>query len=230
MRRARIHHFLRLAVLLLGFALAGTAAADNELRLRIIGELPAGQELRNAKLVTRDEPADLIFVSADGMLLTAGGEIAAQKVTPPALQPVIDKWNAVAALAAMAEANPLDLGVEPEGAYHKIGTRVAFRSAPLAQPNIIVFNLSSAGEVQFLYPQDGDMPSVPKGSRYELPLRVGAPPGADHLVVIASEKPLPALARQLGNASARDVARIVSEALSDTPHQIGIAGLFASEN
>src|SRR5690606_18813204 len=144
----------RLAVLLLGFALAGTAAADNGLRLRLIGALPAGQELRNAKLVMGGEPAGRLFVSADGTLLTAGGEIAAQKVTPAALQPVIDKWNAVAALAAMAEANPLELGVEPDGAHHKIGTRVAFRSAPLAQPNIIVFNLSSAGEVQFLYPQE----------------------------------------------------------------------------
>lgn len=209
------------------------AMADEPvLRLRVadadLAALSHARSLQGVRVVQDEGPVDLIWLAQEGSLITGEGEIAAEKVATAQLQAIMHKWNAVQAISAQAENNALALALTPEGTHHKLGTQVTFRSAPLAYPHVVVFNLSSLGDVQFLYPQDGDPAQMQPGSRYELTLRVGAPLGADHLAVVASGRNLSSLAKQLAGASVANVPGLLAEALAGHPHEIGVAALFAA--
>jgi hypothetical protein len=222
-----------LIVILLALAAAPLGAAEHRLRLRVIASAPEAQEaarkLTGVELAEGDGPADLIWLADDGSVLTGEGEVAAQGIGAAALQSVADKWSAAAAIEDMAKAAPLTVTISPPAPHHKIGSRITLASEPLPWPNLVVFNLSSAGEVQFLYPLKGDPPGMKPGASYEAALRVSPPAGADHLVLVSAEKPLDALAAALRKATAGGVASLLGSALAGQPYRIGIVALFASK-
>jgi hypothetical protein len=208
-------------------------AAEHNVRLRVIANNPQAAlnagALKGVEIVQGEAAADLVWLAEDGSLLTGEGEVAAQKVDADHLQSVADKWNAVEAIGELAGGNPLAITVSPPAPHHKIGSTLAIASEPLTWPYFAVFNLSSGGEVQFLYPREGDPATGKPGAAYETGLRVSPPTGADHLVIVTAEHPLDALIASLKTAKARDVEGILRGALAGQSFRVGIVPLFASE-
>jgi hypothetical protein len=221
-----------LAVVLMIVAGFCQAALGGEIGVRVLGSdasKAAVQAAPGARLVEDDGPADLIWDTNDGAVLTGDGEMAAEGIETAEIAAVVAKWSAARAVARMAAAHPLALEMTPEGSHHTFGTRVRFRSGPLAHPNIVVFNLAANGSVHLLYPDEGEPADLPVGSRYELPLNVSPPAGADHLFVITANEPLDGLIVGLRSATARDVDALLATQLEDKAYQIGAGVLYSAK-
>lgn len=226
---------LRAGLLASVLAFAGAycePALGADIGVRVLGPEASKQAVSaapGARLVEDDGPADLIWDTNDGSVLTGDGEMAAEGVETPEIAAVVAKWSAARAIADMAAAHPLAVDMTPEGSHHTFGTRVRFRSGALAYPNIVVFNLAADGGVHLLYPDEGEPPALPIGSRYELPLNVSAPAGADHLFVITANEPLDGLIVGLRSATVRDVAALLATQLEDKAYQIGAGVLYSAK-
>jgi len=217
-------------VLITGTGPALAEEGQKPVRVRIIadaGSQAGAPALFDAEIV-KDGPADLVWNPADKTLLTGGGEIAAENIDENRLQDAVNKWRTVAYIEALSKTFPLKIEALPQATHYIVGETVGFKSDPLEYSNIVALNLSSAGEVQILYPRPEDKTHLSKGSRYEFKARVSGPLGADHLVVIASEAPLRNLLSKLRSASSADLPILFKDALSGTHYQIGIQALYAA--
>jgi hypothetical protein len=202
------------------------------IKLRIVNQnslsgSPDPASLFNVQIVPKGE-ADLIWDLSDGSVLTGKAEAAAENIGASQIQDVVNKWLAVAAVEELQLTAPLQVSFKPEAEHYTIGDKVELSSAPPAYSHAVAFNLASTGEVQLLYPQRDDPPRLESGARYSLLLNVGPPLGADHLVVIASEKPLSRLIAKLPAATAADIPTLLRDALSGGGYQIGMKALFTS--
>jgi hypothetical protein len=184
--------------------------------------------LAGAILVSGAERPDLVWDAQDGSVLTGQGDIAAYEITAGQLQAVVDKWRVVAELKQMAIDRPLGMSLQPNDARQPSGRKIAFLSEPPGFAYLTTFNLAADGTVEFLYPQPErrDPREWPLHNRYRLDLKVTPPFGAEHLVVIASARPLDSFRQQLRQSRVRDVPRLLTEALAGIEHAIGIQGLY----
>jgi hypothetical protein len=101
-------------------------------------------------------------------------------------------------------------------------------------PNLVVFNLAEDGEVQFLYPEAADAPVAWPVRRFDL-LDVGAraPFGGDHVVAVASARPLTGLIDAIRAIDAKPDAdaarRAVEQALAaDATARVAVTAVFTA--
>ena len=96
----------------------------------------------------------------------------------------------------------------------------------------MLVNLAGNGTVQFLYPRMRDPVAIDAARSYELPLQVAMPFGADYLIAIASERPLPELVADLARLDGRPEARALASALETRLRgarvQVGVQGIFTA--
>ncbi len=170
--------------------------------------------------------ADLTWDAAERSVISASSDEVATDIDRAQLGAVAWKWRTLLYLKMLAGRHGLAMTMRPDDSRHERGTRVEFGSEPLQYPYMTVFNLAGNGAVQFLYPRPGETVASEKGRPFRLPLRVLPPFGADHLVLIASDRPLRRLHRRLATARIDEVASMVDEALKNTAFQIGIQPLF----
>lgn len=152
------------------------------------------------------------------------------------VQRVIDKMTLVAALKSVAQQNSLQMGLVPDDKLHKAGQQVAFTVDGQRGTFLTLFNLSSDGTINFLYPLDTgrnkDPLEIAVNRPYRLDLKVEPPFGADHLVAIISAEPLTALHRNLaaldGKPDIVPLANALTEGVGDKPVQVGIHASFSA--
>jgi uncharacterized caspase-like protein len=184
--------------------------------------------LTDVTLVGGAESPDLIWDARDGSVLTGQGDIAAYDVSAGQLQAVVDKWRVVTELKRLAIGRPLGMSLQPNDARQPSGRRIAFLSEPPGLAYLTTFNLAADGTIEFLYPQPErrDPREWPSNNPYRLNLMVTSPFGAEHLVVVASARPLDAFHQRLRRSRVADVPKLLTEALAGIEHAIGIQGLY----
>jgi hypothetical protein len=193
----------------------------------------AGVEPHAAKLelVGRDAQPDLIWDAAGGDVISRLGDVVARNVRPRELAGVADRAAAIAAITRLSEARPQRITLGPDDKYHRENERVSFRAHDVKGKAIILFNLASEGTVQFLYPRRRDK-ILQDDAVIELnDILVKPPFGADHVVAIVSDRPLPALQEAIsafdGARAAGRIPAILRKHLPvDQSARIGFAGLF----
>lgn len=208
-------------------------------RLRLVNADAAAREglkhsLVGASIVNDGDAVDLVWDAKERTVVSQLGDPVAHAIVPTRLQGVIDKWRILPVLKGMALKHPLAMSLKPSDARHPIGRVIEFESAPLPFPNVTVFNLTSDGGIQFLYPKlerPEDARNSRVGEPYRLPLTVEPPVGADHLFVIASASPLEALRGLLRAApSTLDVPQLLHDALAGTDYAMGLQGLYTTDD
>jgi hypothetical protein len=93
-----------------------------------------------------------------------------------------------------------------------------------------MFNIAGDGTVQMLYPVDAD-PRIIKEDLYRLPVKVRGPYGADLVIAITSEQPMPMLEQALLPLNQRRSALAALKAVEryrPVDGRIGSTGIFTA--
>lgn len=237
--KAAMAQGIKLAIINAGATDAETLAK----RLEGIQLVPEGQ----AALTWDAGRGDIISQLGDVVSYGAGADTRAfQRVNGSSaadpladverVQRVIDKMTLVAALKAAAQQNSLRMALVPDDKVHPAGKEVAFTVGDQRATYLTLFNLSSDGTINFLYPLDTgrnkDPLEIALNRPYRLDLKVEPPFGADHLVAVISTEPLTALHRSLaaldGKAEIRTLAGALGDGLGDRPVQLGVHASFSA--
>lgn len=152
------------------------------------------------------------------------------------VQGVIEKWRVLAVLQKEAQRRSLQVRLEPSDRRYTTGDRVTFVVGGRDLPYFLLFNLSSDGTVNYLYPMRGDgyddPPQLPPREAFRLPLEVTPPFGAEHIVAVASDQPLDALAAALkavdGDQESAQIPDLFKQHLAGRRTQIGLHGAFSA--
>jgi hypothetical protein len=217
-----------------GTSAAPAAAPDGgRIRLRIInaeagreGRIAAG--LRNVELAPEGQAADFAWDARAGQLISALGDVVAHEVTEPFLNGALEKWRTVAALKDIAVKRNLDVNLADGDRLYRQGEEVKFATGPIAHRFVTVINLSPDGEVQFLYPMKSDAKEWPAGQPYTVKARVTPKFGAEHLVVIATSKPLDVFQDQVRTLNVKDLPGYLLQSVQGMDVQLGLVPLFTS--
>lgn len=182
------------------------------------------------------------------------GDLVAGMQPPPGvaaeshLRGIIDKWRALPALNSIAACQvPLSMGFRQGDGLHRAGSALSFELAPRDEPYLTLFNIAANGTVQFLYPlrPDGvtplrddpyaafsDDPWFDPSLVFRIDFSVTPPFGGDHLVALASRRPMLELHRALrgldGRKAAPEAVAELARAIAPDPdqHQIGVLALY----
>lgn len=197
-----------------------------------------------------DGEADLIWDARSGEASGPLGDLISGRITPALLPAVVQRQRVVTGLQAMVARHALEVRVEritpPRGtrglgrgttannAAHPIGTPLRVIAEGILHPNFVMFNLAGDGTVQNLYPGTGERPTAPPGGSFRIDdVEAKPPPGADHLVAIASASPLGQAAEALAQLDGRrePIAALnaVLRALPAEAWQVGLVGLYTRD-
>jgi hypothetical protein len=147
------------------------------------------------------------------------------------VQAIIDKYRFVDYLKALSDGT-LEVKLLPNDKLHEKGESVRFEINRFKYPFLTLVNFAVDGSINFLYPvMENDSPSIPLDKPYTLDLDVSEPFGADHLVAIATDKPVPYLHEFLKKQtslppSIADLKQVFDNVLLQNKYQIGIHSSF----
>ena len=182
-------------------------------------------------VVGQDQQADLVWDAGNGDVISRLGDVVAHNVKPRDLAGVIDRTAAIAAITRLSESRPQRITLGPNDKHHRENEHVTFRAEDVKGKALILFNLASDGTVQFLYPRRRDKIVQTDAVVEVTDIDVKPPFGADHVVAIVSERPLPELAQAIAvfdgvRAAGRIPGLLRKHLPGDASARIGFAGLF----
>ncbi len=187
--------------------------------------------IRNVVLEEDAGLADLIWDARDLRVADLSGISIAHGIEASSLQGVIDKWYALKSLQAMRQAKPLDIFIRPHDGLHEEGSKILISTEPLRHPFVSVIGLAPDGEMKWLFPHETDNPQSTVGKPFSLtddtgPIVVTPPFGADHLVIVTSDKPLQGLKDSLAASGAAQLPQAIVEAVRGAGFQIGVKAVY----
>lgn len=132
-----------------------------------------------------DNP-DLIWdpVSHD---VIAWGDVVAYGVDLASLPTVVDRTAAMRELKRMATRSPQTMRIWPDDRQQRAGQTVEVDLSDVSSRAVLLFNVSSDGTVQVLYPVGSDA-ALARSANLRLPLRVGEPFGAEQVIAVTSQQ------------------------------------------
>jgi hypothetical protein len=154
-----------------------------------------------------DNP-DLIWDPASHDVI-AWGDVIAYGVGLADLSSVIDRTAAIRALKSMSTQSPQVMRVSPDDRLHRDRQTVDIDLSEVGGRAVVLFNVSSDGTVQMLYPKGLDAPSVPTAN-LRIPLRVREPFGAEQVVAVTSQQRMIDLERILQQSNGRRAPGLVT--------------------
>jgi len=183
-------------------------------------------------IVGPNEPAELIWDSRSGDVVSAAGSIIALGMPEQELPGIVDRTRALTALQRLAEARPQTIVLKPNNGLHRNGERVSFEADDVRGRFVVVLNITGNGTVQMLFPRKGENEAFPQGT-WQLPLTVSEPFGADMVVAYVSPQPSPALLDALyrldGRKNPARVVDLLEQEIKRAPSaKIGMVGLFTA--
>jgi hypothetical protein len=181
------------------------------------------------EVVAPSRGPDLTWDAASGDLL-AGADVIAFRLDKQDLPSAIDRAAAVRALKTMAARWPQAVRVLPDDSLRREGARVFVEVANLQGRALILLNIAGDGTVQMLYPMRPDTKPI-RDAEFRVPVQVRRPYGADLVVAISSDQPLPQLEQSLRSLNQRrnavEALRLV-ERYRSSSLRIGAAGIFTA--
>jgi len=236
-------------------AITGEPALPKDGSLRLFIDGPASsraalEHLHGVVVVPWRDQADLVWDVRAGDVISSHGDPIAVNLRRTEIEGVLEKWQALEQLKGLAVGTePLAVRICPPGTppddaavkacsaerQLRMGERITIAAAGITQPYFTLFSLANDGTVFFLYPsQPMDWPEVPTGRPFMIEeIEAVPPPGAEHIVAIASRGQLDGLHTVLGtlqeSKAAKRVADAVEEALDGEHAQLGILGIYLGE-
>ena len=125
---------------------------------------------------------------------------------------------------------PQAVAVKPDDTVHHDNKKVVVEIGGVAGRALVLFNLSSDGTVQMLYPVRNDTPII-ADALYRLPIVVRSPYGADQVVAVTSEQRMLSLEQALQQLNGRRAplqAMRMVERYMPRDSRVGSVGLFTA--
>jgi hypothetical protein len=207
------------------------------IRVRVLGDDPDSAARLTDRpgvtlVATAQADADLVLDLGTDQAISGFGDVIAYDLTSAGLSSVIDKWRGLARLKLERLGDQLSMRVLPDDHTHRQGQQIGFEINAIRLPYLVFFSLSGDGTVHFHYPRPGDTETVAVNEPFGLDFEVTPPFGADHIIAVTSDQPLPALVRTLASLDgSRAPDRAVAAVLRETrqgQRQLGIQGLFTA--
>lgn len=203
------------------------------------GQLALARAIPALRWVRSIDRAQLYWDLPRGELLSREGDLLlrglgdAGPVSRARLRGVLDKRAALARLHRLSRPRVLKSALAPDARRHRLGEQIEVSFYGQRGEYLLVFNLAGDGTLQLLYPlaRHGD-PLRHGRRRWSLPLAVGEPLGADHLVALAFAEPQPDLLQSLqaldGRRAAAQLLALLEPALARRAVEVGIVGMFSA--
>jgi hypothetical protein len=210
--------------------------------------------LTNATLVGETEPASLIWDAAQQAVFNYEGQRMADGVGAGQLQHVVDRRRLLAHIIQMSAGRSLSVRLHlpgetappppsvadpthrPRSGTGPADPDLVIRVSGVADGHyFVVFNLTGDGKVELLDPGPSQARLDPhrqaRGGMIDpVPVKVQAPFGADHIVVVAGERRLNHLVQAVVRANSQFAAAAVLAALereaAAQPLQAGYKGIY----
>jgi hypothetical protein len=160
----------------------------------------------------------------------AGGDVVASGITAADMPFVIDRMAAVATLKTLSHRRPQTIRIMPGDDRRVAGESVVAQVSGLQGRNLLLFDITGDGTVQFLYPSDAEAGDILKDD-FTLDLAVVPPFGTDTLVAVSASRPMPDLIAFLKrNDRQRTAARVADHLKSSLPDdaRLGFAVLYTT--
>ncbi|MEZ5839030.1 MAG: caspase family protein [Hyphomicrobiales bacterium] len=217
---------------------ASAPADETALTVAVLGTAdPAIAAIPGIALAKDTASADLVWNPASGVVEhRVGGPVAEDVRTLADLRPVLAKWSALAFLKDNAGVNPAELTLASGNQTYRVGEQVHITMAETALPYLTMFNLPPNGRVEFFLPANAREAATDWRQRvFSERFEVKNPPfGAEHLVAILTEEPVPALHAALKQMSTPDAATALADTLrsllAGKRFDVGIAAIYTSGN
>jgi hypothetical protein len=158
----------------------------------------------------------------------AWGDVVAYGVELADLPTVIERTAAMRSLKTMATQSPQVLQVSPDDRVHHRNQLVDIELSEVKGRAVVLFNVSSDGTVQLLYPKGSDAPSAASASM-RVQLRVGEPFGAEQIIAVTAPQRMVDLEDILLQFNRRRASGQIVKSLAryiPTDARIGSVGFF----
>ena len=192
-----------------------------------------------ARVKYLDTPNKDIWFGAEGHLHNSEGDIVAYDVTDEKIQPITDKFQLVDALKSIAVRESFAVSVLKDGKQsddaHTEGDLLSLLAGPLPYKYLTIFNLANGGEVQSVFPFEGDEAESGPHHFHRVShiegITIAPPFGADHVVFLSSEaSPVELRAAIAKQAPAAQVKSLLQQFLVETRSATAIAPIYTREN
>jgi hypothetical protein len=213
-----------------------TSATLGKLELGILGLSVSETQaivgrLSGADLAAPGAAVDLVWDATRKDVISGIGDPVAHDVEASGLQGVVDKWRVLAVLKRLLSTHPLEVRLDPDDGRHTEGSEIAIYSEPLVQPFVTVIDIAPAGTLRLLYPIPSDPPRWPAGQPYRVDrIEVQDPFGADHVLLVASDKPLTSLHASLKTLTAAELPTRLERELVGTDYRMALVGVYTQSN
>lgn len=222
---------------------SGTGTTDTGLPILSLYRTPdlSLPRLSGVREAASEAEADLILDGETGWLSTQAGDRVARlgsDLTQKALQAAIDKWRFLAFLAELRSSDDPDVSLREGSRVYLAGEPVTFQMTSATHPHALLFNLAATGKIQLVAPvrtsgRGLSAGKVRPGRTERFKSRVVPPFGADHLVVLTTAAPMPALVSLLklanGTTDLEELAGDLQVLLKGQPFGLDWVGLYTSE-
>ena len=190
-------------------------------------------DISGARIVELEADAEFIWDRAMARVVNPSGDVLASWVEENSLQQAIDAKRVRAALLeVMKRGDYLSVHLNPDDRLHSRGCRINLRVDTFSFAHFTVVVLTGNGTVQFLFPIGNDPVKWEAGIPWRVPVKVSAPFGADFIIFIASEKPLPEMHLRLkqlnGKREPLALYLVLKEMLRDVRFELGVKGIFTA--
>ncbi|MEZ5923071.1 MAG: caspase family protein [Hyphomicrobiaceae bacterium] len=212
--------------------------ASDALKIAVEGGGPDGAEgVAFSEIVADKSEADLIWYKTEGKVEhRLGGEVASG-VDENGIKPIISKFAALKWLKANAAFDPVNAGLKSGDKRYAPGEVIELAVDGAKQPFLTMFNMPPDGRVEYFYPSPSNPDEADKDWRNNAlneRFKVDHPPyGAEHLVAIFTDRPLPELHAVLAAMkSAKDASGlqvVLEQVLAKHPFQVGVIDIYTGE-
>lgn len=214
------------------------AAEQDALKVAVVGgEGAAAEGVPFTEIISEKSEADLIWYKAEGKVEhRIGGEVASG-IDDKTIKPVIAKFAVLKWLNGNAALDPLSASLTSGDKRYRPGETVELAVEGARQPFLTIFNMPPDGRVEYFYPSQSNPEEAEKDWRTNVlkeRFKVDHPPyGAEHLVLIFTDRPVPELHAVLAAMkTAKDAAGlqlVLEQVLAKRPFQIGVIDIYTGE-
>lgn len=198
------------------------SAGDTKARLAILG-MPEGDarrlvgRLKGVEYALDRLHADLLWDAEKRDVISGLGDPVAHGIGVDRLQGVIDRWRTLGMLKTMMAGRSIEMHVGPGDGRHAAGKQVSVLTEPLGHAYVVAIDLAPDGSMNLLHPGRHGSSQWTSTKPYSVKdLIVREPFGVDHVLVIASSKPIDPML-EIHNASE---ARVLKLPVGDLPARL----------
>jgi len=150
----------------------------------------------------------------------------------PRIQSAIDKRSLALWLAKLSESQPLSIALNPKDTLQHKNDHADLTISGNNYPFLTVVNIGPSGNINLIYPVQGDPLEIPKGKPYKLELTADEPFGSEHFVGIASDKALTTFHKGLASIDGKlkmdEFKSLITDVARGVKFQMGIHTVFTS--